>query len=943
MASFSNFFSVTESDTEETIGNSWGDFNETNVYNGVSTDDEKTWGDPVNENNGRLEFSKQYLYFTFNLERDSINEMPTPDKGVIAFSNSNGEFFRETFGKDNKAWMYTSQTNDVVDVLGSDNNMLVRIKIPTEAIYDAGEITKIYFYMHYSAHYGSDSEAYKTWDLENDSDVSILQSYQWNHTKGGKDYVTTGSEYSNRKIAPKLSYTGSVNIYSKIRGSNDETDCGKKYFTQKNGEIKIDINDLKYFSTLTRIPTDFLFEGLDDKDKPLNQWVKVADNELIDGNTSKVFFSEDIASFKKIEKVYLCFGRDKINKILCKTFENGFWNSDISDNVQIGFTRTVGTSNQIIKTPERTSGVNKHKLQSVVTGEFSLDSSYPFEFSQTDSASEISNPILQCISCDNKLTQDDEEINSDQYTMTNTSLKIAYAKEYEITEHLDENSNYKIDFLNKCPIKAGEYTIKCQVNNKLKTKLDSGIGSYTFTLSADKKIKVGADSEYLVFGGDFPSINFYIPNQGNEKIQVGGTIIIQNENLDFNFDLNATNFRIYTTNPSSDEEQYPKEKLKQSNYIGLHKDYHDEPITEKRTGDDLITSTTSTVSVSHGDISRWLGVPDEQQTFYISYIFSYNEKLIYTPPFKFTLGRIKKPVYDGLKVEDKTIKYFLTDSGCDQIISSDNKKFQNDFINERINNIGNEADFSMSRNIGDTHAKEKLQLFFCHGEEIFGDLSIKIKKDKSLTRQTSIPTPNTEFYLDEALELLKTGQINKINFKPLLTTLSNEGIDLISSPFDLKIVLKYMYTDTVDQTLFEIELKNINFSPEVIPIGLRKGGVIINPKDNGNEKLNKEDDKRKNTFVINVNDVQKTSNSYEEINGLKITFNIPKTDQTSGEITLEKKATFEIYLDEDGQIGFSNGKQTLSIFETIKAFSKIEAIQKHLNLSDEQLENLLSS
>jgi hypothetical protein len=87
-----------------------------------------------------------------------------------------------------------------------------------------------------------------------------------------------------------------------------------------------------------------------------------------------------------------------------------------------------------------------------------------------------------------------------------------------------------------------------------------------------------------------------------------------------------------------------------------------------------------------------------------------------------------------LKVEDKTIKYFLTDSGCDQIISSDNKKFQNDFINERINNIGNEADFSMSRNIGDTHAKEKLQLFFCHGEEIFGDLSIKIKKDKSLTR-----------------------------------------------------------------------------------------------------------------------------------------------------------------------------------------------------------------
>jgi hypothetical protein len=145
----------------------------------------------------------------------------------------------------------------------------------------------------------------------------------------------------------------------------------------------------------------------------LNQWVHIDDNALISGNTYKTFDSDKIKSFKKIEKVYLCFGGDKINKILCKTFENGFWNSDISDNVQIDFTRTAGISNQIIKTPERTSGVDKHKLQSVVTGEFSLDSSYPFEFSQTDSASEISNPFLQCLSCDNELAQDDEEINSD--------------------------------------------------------------------------------------------------------------------------------------------------------------------------------------------------------------------------------------------------------------------------------------------------------------------------------------------------------------------------------------------------------------------------------------------------------------------------------------------------------------------------------------------------
>jgi hypothetical protein len=52
---------------------------------------------------------------------------------------------------------------------------------------------------------------------------------------------------------------------------------------------------------------------------------------------------------------------------------------------------------------------------------------------------------------------------------------------------------------------------------------------------------------------------------------------------------------------------------------------------------------------------------------------------------------------------------------------------------------------------------------------------------------------------------------------------------------------------------------------------------------------------------------------------------------------------FEIYLGEDRKIHFSNGSKTFNVFETTKAFAKIEAIQKHLNLSDEQLENLLSS
>jgi hypothetical protein len=231
--------------------------------------------------------------------------------------------------------------------------MLIRIKLPTELIYNKGEITKIAFELHYSAAIGDDSKASKTWNLQ-DSNVQILRWHKWNDNGWGKDYISRGSAYSNKKIAPKPSYTGSVNIYSKVYGSDNETDCGKKYFTETNGTIKVDINNLNFFSTLTRIPTDLCFEGINKSNIFYSKWVHIADNALISGNTHKTFNSKELDSFKKVDKVYLCFGGDKVNKILCKTFENGFWNSDIADNVKISFSLTSGTSNKLLTTPERT-------------------------------------------------------------------------------------------------------------------------------------------------------------------------------------------------------------------------------------------------------------------------------------------------------------------------------------------------------------------------------------------------------------------------------------------------------------------------------------------------------------------------------------------------------------------------------------------------------------
>ena len=256
------------------------------------------------------------------------------------------------------------------------------------------------------------------------------------------------------------------------------------------------------------------------------------------------------------------------------------------------------------------------------------------------------------------------------------------------------------------------------------------------------------------------------------------------------------------------------------------------------------------------------------------------------------------------------------DNGCDRTYGQNGVGglSQNDFINKRL---FNEEDFSISRNAEEDYTKEMIYLTFIRNNSTIIEIPIKIANLKSSTAKALEPQV---MYLDQALELLKTGTINEFSFENILSGLDNNTASLIENggSFDLEITIKYIYKENsaaegqasneVSQNLITILLTGINFSPDVIPIGLRNGGVIINPKDNGNEQLNiKDSNNKKNTFVINVNQVQKTgSSSYEEINGLKITFNVPNTDQTSGEITLEETATFEIYLDEKGIVHLSN-------------------------------------
>jgi hypothetical protein len=106
---------------------------------------------------------------------------------------------------------------------------------------------------------------------------------------------------------------------------------------------------------------------------------------------------------------------------------------------------------------------------------------------------------------------------------------------------------------------------------------------------------------------------------------------------------------------------------------------------------------------------------------------------------------------------------------------------------------------------------------------------------------------------------------------------------------NFKISLEYAYSNDYARELMSFTLRNILFSEEKIPIGLRENGVIINPDED--EELENSNG-RKNTFVINVKDIKNS----EAINGFRIVFN---TGQNVNPF-------FEIYLDTDGKICFAS-------------------------------------
>lgn len=108
MAYFTNRIAVTEADFTDSLGNTFGE------GNGVAPDDQKTWGSALytNNNRARLEYSKQFLNFTFEIERSGVNEFSYIEYGKVELYNTNNdkvwEFSYNPLGAATATGMYSS-------------------------------------------------------------------------------------------------------------------------------------------------------------------------------------------------------------------------------------------------------------------------------------------------------------------------------------------------------------------------------------------------------------------------------------------------------------------------------------------------------------------------------------------------------------------------------------------------------------------------------------------------------------------------------------------------------------------------------------------------------------------------------------------------------------------------------------------------------------------
>lgn len=876
----------------------------------------KTWGTALQFKDGAYRFSKEYVCFTFFVNRGSYVDFQKARKGKVSIRGTKNNIditYPNNFGEKNSDGEIINITQ--ADDSDSDIQMVVRATVSSRKLYNLGELTEAHCSFDYSAYDGPRVEGWVK--LNNGSFKAYSQVYWFNGGRAFfgniKDRIQKNSGYSSKKFCPWSDYSGTIEIGSKVR---DTGTLEKKYFTEDKGKLVLTVDATFLHQNIK--PTNIEFHCTTEAGDP-----KIVSVELKRDDFSNNKIEIDSSKFidcKIINKAYIWFGKDDSNKIQVHDFSD-FLNCDIPSNLSLAFSKTDNINNYYVQMSEQNKTPRSVTLKSCMKGTIN----FPYNLFEINSVSL-------------KKKEENSEKKNISWVTENQNLKFTHEQTYTCVEQ-NNNGFYSLFFSNQ-PFSNGEYNLICNVKYKLKTEEET-IDDYTFSVK-DLKVDSKTNEEYVAFTQTKPSLKYILTNNnGTETIYgVPGTIIIPDEYLEFS-GSSANNFFVYSLKDGT-------KKNINTIYIGFdlnRKTILNSKMTYNTLKEIFFINRSITDETCDGDLRYYFKLSGS----------TYAEDNVYTYSFPYTIGRVATPIYTSRKEEIDGISYYLQDCGGDIKYKTENSegKTQNQYLQARKVPVY----FSLSRQPQNGNkAQEKLKLIFSR-ENTSIPLEIKIRQENINIMLKFLTTfESNKITFSEVLGAMSDDELTEL--RGILSILKNEKREddekeilsrletfLKQGKIKLQIGLYYIYgtgTLTYDRELFKIDLVDLNFAPGITPIGLRKKGVIINPKENEDlisTSTETEGKSRNNAFVINVRNVEATESegktTYTPTNGCRIVFD------TGAEGAV--KPVFEIFLDSNGEICFSNGQESFNAFETIEAFSKIKAIQKHLNLSDEQLENLLSS
>lgn len=914
--------------------------------------DNADFGSALAINGNNLEFNNNFLRITI-LVNCNWNEFVDPNVLVLKFnSDSNGNNGITIFDNNVKWNINAVASRD--QGLKKDPRVLIHINVPTINLYNTN-ITSIYC----KCEYGYDGLFIKDrktvsgyWNLKS-SGIQIYRGYKWtsdgyiNNVGGSGNNIGYYTTKENTTLIPHTNCSSTINLLSKTNNGGTNS----VFFTKENGKMTATINLPKYFSTYVddsnniyqyyRKPA-YLFlygERNDNSSEPVEIEIR-KNTETTDESIDIINLTsnEHYRVFKKITSAKMSFVKNGTKFSLTINENNRMEDGDdLRENqIKLNINNNGNIINKYVTHTRIKEEIDwsksKYKesitLKTVLNGTIDVQTNCPYEFKNTSAAKII------------RKNDGETMYENVSIILENGKIKFSMTDEYiSYCEYNSDSSTKPTPTFEKGKLVTGtDYYLECPVycrlqfgnqNSEVATDLKINLNSAKFQVQNEN------NNKYIAFGDSKPLIKYkFKEGERDSWKEVPGDIIIPNEYLTF-----SNRFYVYDLN--NYKEVFPSAYIK---------------IQNKKFNNDLEVSKNSFSYCSYEAIATEIFSKKQDETrkmentpIKITYYFkNQNAPLenVYSFVDEFVVGRItNEPEWSFVNSDEGEMKYFLIDNGGDRNVNYNSQTLTaNQLINLRKTKT---KYFSLSRkpSTRDSIAQEFIvfSLVNASDEDTANDIS------KTLFIQNT-----TLFYT--LIEMLSEGRTNTFSFLELIKAgiFSDEEKDKINnllskSKLDFSISLNYLYGEDssgnyIFQTIFNVTKDGLVFIHPIEPFGLRKNGAIINPK---RENDVDEDLDKKDTFLINTKNItgKKPNPDLDEIvweqkRGLKIVFN---TIEQKKDGSVYNLPTFEIYLDENGEICFSNGTKTFNAFETIEAFSKIEAIQKHLNLSDEQLKNLLSS